>query len=276
MNKLLEEKNLKLRDILRSLENVLVAFSGGVDSTFLLKVAKEELGDQVLAVIAGSKTYPEQERKAAIKLAKDMQVRYELIESKEMEDPDFISNSPQRCYYCKMDLFSRLKKIAERESIPYVLDGSNFEDKGDFRPGSKAARELGVRSPLQEAGFIKQEIRILSRELGLPTWEKPAMACLSSRFPYGTKIDIKGLEQIAQAEGTLRALGFTQLRVRHHGDTARIEVPEQEIKDLVEPGVRSKIVESFKAIGYTYITLDLKGYRTGSMNEILSEDESFE
>jgi len=276
MNNDLEIKNQKLREILRSMKNVLVAFSGGVDSTFLLKVAQQELGDKVLAVIAGSETYPEQERESAISLAQDMRVKYELIQSKEMDNPDFISNSPQRCYYCKMELFSRLKEIAERENIPHVLDGSNFEDTGDFRPGSRAAQELGVRSPLQEAGFMKQEIRELSRKLGLPTWEKPAMACLSSRFPYGTKIDSASLEQIAQAEDTLRTLGFSQLRVRHHGDTARIEVPENEIVELVEPEVRKKVIAAFQSIGYTYITLDLKGYRTGSMNEILSADPSNE
>lgn len=252
--------------------NVLVAFSGGVDSTFLLKVAQEELGEQVLAVIAGSNTYPEQERQSAIKLAQDLKVRYELIQSGEMDNPDFVANSPHRCYYCKMDLFSRLKEISDRRNIPFVLDGSNYEDIGDYRPGSRAARELGVRSPLQEAGLMKQDIRTLSRELGLPTWDKPAMACLSSRFPYGTKIEVKGLQQVARAEDVLRGLGFTQLRVRHHGDTARIEVPENELIDLVEPAVRSRIVESLKAIGYTYVTLDLMGYRTGSMNEILPED----
>lgn len=269
----LSEKYDRLKALLQDLGRVLVAFSGGVDSTFLLKVAFDELGENVLAVIATSETYPEKEIQEATLLAESMNVRYRVIQSCEMENPDFVANPPDRCYHCKMELFSRMQVIADSENIPYVLDGANFEDTGDYRPGSRAAEELKVRSPLKETGFVKDEIRELSRHLGLPTWNKPAMACLSSRFPYYTRIHSEALGQIAQAEEFLRSLGLSQLRVRHHETIARIEVPPEDIARLMDPRLREAIVRRLKQLGYAYVTLDLAGYRTGSLNEILSEDQ---
>ena len=264
-----------LQDILKKMKKVLVAFSGGVDSTFLLKVARDVLGDAVLAVIASSPTYPESEKQEAILIAEKMKVRYEVIHTKELDDPNFRNNPPERCYYCKKELFSRLKEIAAEENIPHVLDGSNLEDTLDFRPGSKAALELEVRSPLKEAGLGKNEIRILSKKLGLQTWDKPAMACLSSRFPYFTSIDDESLRRIEAAENYLRTKGLSQLRVRHHDQVARIEIDPSDFSVVMEKETREDIVENLKKIGYKYVTLDLVGYRTGSMNEpILDEGSS--
>ncbi len=269
----LNAKYERLKALIEEMGQVLVAFSGGVDSTFLLKVAHDVLGGDVLAVIATSETYPEKEAREAVLLAESMKVPYRVIQSCEMENPDFVNNPPDRCYHCKMELFSRLRAIADEEAIPYVLDGANLEDTGDYRPGSKAAEELNVRSPLKETGFVKDEIREISRHLELPTWDKPAMACLSSRFPYHTRIHSQALLQIAQAEDFLRSLGFSQLRVRHHESIARIEVPPEDIPGLMDTKIRESIVGRFKELGYTYVTLDLAGYRTGSLNETLSEDE---
>lgn len=249
--------------------SVLVAFSGGTDSTLLLKTAKDVLGENVFAVTASSIIFPETEIKDAKKIVKKLNVRHKIIMTNEMENPDFTSNPPQRCYYCKKEFFSTLKKIAQEEKIPYVLDGANFDDAKNFRPGIKAANELGIRSPLKEVGLKKNEIREISRKLTLPTWNKPSMACLASRFPYGMPIDSQSLSQVAQAEEYLHSLGFSQIRVRHHGNIARIEVVPEDFHFILDEKKKKGIIERLKRLGYVYITLDLLGYRTGSMNEPL-------
>ncbi len=265
------QKYERLKKIIESLEGVVIGFSGGVDSTFLLKAAHDVLGDKVLAVIATSQTYPQREIEDALKLAQELGVRFKLIKTHELQDDNFRQNPPQRCYYCKKELFTKLKTIAQEKGFKWVLDGSNYDDLDDFRPGTKARDELGVRSPLQEAKLTKKDIRLLSKYFGLSTWSKPSFACLASRFPYYTPIDEEDLQRIGQAEDFLRGLGFRQVRVRHHGFLARIEVLLEEIPRLVEQ--KEMVVKKFKALGYRYVTIDLEGYRSGSMNEVLESLE---
>lgn len=259
-----------LKAALTQMRTCLVAFSGGVDSTFLIKAAFDTLGANAAAITATSPTYPENEFKEARSLAEFIGVRHIIVESNELEIPNFAENSEKRCYFCKSELFKIACGQAASMGFANVLDGSNADDLADFRPGKLAATELGVRSPLQEVGLTKDEIRLLSRDLGLPTWDKPSFACLSSRFPYGTRITQDRLDMINSAEELLRELGFRQLRVRYHGDTARIEIDTANIARFLDDGLRKEIVSGFKEIGFVYVTLDLQGYRTGSMNEPMS------
>ena len=264
----------KLEKILKEMQGLVVAFSGGADSTFLLKKAHDVLGRKVLAVTALSPTFPLAEQKSAKKLARSIGVRYRIIRSYELSIPEFVDNPPNRCYYCKRDLFTRLLEIARAENLPWVADGSNSDDTHDFRPGAIAAKELGIRKPLKEARLGKEEIRMLSRELGLPTGDKPSAACLSSRLPYGDKITSRKLKQIGRAEEFLHKLGFTQVRVRHHDGIARIEVLPAEMGRFLERGIQAKVTRQLRNLGYRYVTLDLLGYRTGSMNEVLKKAAS--
>ena len=258
-------KNLEL--ILLRMKRVLIAFSAGVDSTLLLKVASDCLGAEVLAVTATSPTYPLRELKQARQIAAQLGVRLKIIRTQELRNPKFANNPSSRCYYCKKELFQSLRQIAAKEKIKYILDGSNLDDRKDFRPGNKAKRQLRVRSPLAEAKLSKGEIRKISRALCLATWNKPALACLASRIAYGRKISHSTLRRIEKGEEILRKLGFSQVRLRHYDGLARIEVEKKRIKRLLKPAVMESVVDRFRELGYNYVTLDLEGYRRGSMNE---------
>ncbi|WXJ96314.1 Pyridinium-3,5-bisthiocarboxylic acid mononucleotide synthase [Neomoorella carbonis] len=261
-----------LQKNLTDMEAILVAYSGGVDSSLLLKVASMTPA-KVLAVTAASPTYPQVEIEAATRLAQELGVQYLVINTDEMENPAFTANPPERCYHCKKELFAKLQELAREYGLKVIVDGANADDSGDFRPGSRAAREFGVRSPLQEAGLTKEEIRQLARHLNLPNWDKPSMACLSSRIPYGQAITPEKLEQVAAAEAFLRQLGLREIRVRHHGAIARLEVNPSAFALLIDAKVREKLVNRFHELGFTYITLDLEGFRSGSMNAVLSPEE---
>jgi uncharacterized protein len=264
-----EEKVQALRALIAECDSLVVAYSGGVDSAYLMHIANDVLGKRAMAVTAKSPSLPSSELEDAKTLAKKFGWQHRVIDTMEMSNPDYTANDPRRCYFCKTELYTRLKDLYPSEEWSTIANGTNADDLGDYRPGLQAADERQVRSPLSEVGLTKDEIRVESKTAGLPTWDKPAQACLSSRIPYGTPVTIQTLSRIESAENLLKELGFTQLRVRHSGSTARIEVPVPDIQRAVSPEFRDQIIDGMHKAGYRYVTLDLEGFRSGNLNESL-------
>ena len=256
-----------LTDLLASFDSVMVAFSGGVDSAYLAWAATRALGSAALCVTADSPSYPDHHRQLALRIARDFSLRHEIIQTAEMDRAEYRANPVNRCYYCKQELYTSLSRLASARGVEVIVDGNNADDRGDYRPGRQAAGEFGVRSPLDEADLSKDDIRGLSRRAGLPTWDEPASACLSSRIPYNSAVTGEKLRMIERGEGVLRELGFRICRVRHHDDDARVEIGRDELSRALEPGMRDRIVRDLRAIGYADVTIDRQGYRMGSLNE---------
>jgi pyridinium-3,5-biscarboxylic acid mononucleotide sulfurtransferase len=269
----IEQKWDRLRTLLRGIKCAVLAYSGGVDSSLLLRATAEVMGHRLIAVTAVSETYPRGELEAAKEFARTLGVTHRILRTQELSSEEFARNSPERCYFCKKELYGKLKKIAETEGISCILDGSNTDDLVDYRPGRKAAEEFSVRSPLVETELSKSDVRELARFLNLPMWDKPSLACLSSRIPYGTRITPDIIETVQTAEDHLRVLGFRQVRVRHHGEIARIEIDREAFGQILTGDVVQKITAALKGLGYIYVCLDLEGYRTGSMNAACDREQ---
>jgi pyridinium-3,5-biscarboxylic acid mononucleotide sulfurtransferase len=268
----IERKWAHLKALLHDMQSAVLAYSGGVDSSLLLRAASEVMGSHLIAVTAVSETYPAGELSAAEEFARSQRVVHRVLHTEELDSESFVRNTPDRCYHCKKELFEKLRQMAEAEGISTVIEGSNTDDLRDYRPGRKAAQEFSVRSPLVEAGISKAEVRELARTLNLEVWDKPSLACLSSRIPYGTRITPEILDTIQSAEEQLRVLGFRQVRVRHHGETARIELSRADFGRLLKDEMTARVTAALKKLGYTYVSLDLDGYRTGSMNEGINKE----